>query len=50
MAGLDDGTVDYKPTYNGEEEEPEVFPVCFPICWPTGASGMPSAWRPRSAA
>jgi topoisomerase IV subunit A len=22
MAGLDDGTVDYKPTYNGEEEEP----------------------------
>ena len=30
MAGLDEGTVDYKPTYNGEEEEPEVFPACSP--------------------
>src|SRR5258706_9190163 len=26
MAGLDEGTVDFKPTYNGEEEEPEAFP------------------------
>ena len=30
MAGLDEGTVDFKPTYNGEEEEPEVFPGLFP--------------------
>src|SRR5512142_962580 len=30
MAGLDEGTVDYRPTYNGEEEEPEVFPGLFP--------------------
>src|SRR6187397_2085926 len=26
MAGLDEGTVAFRPTYNGEEEEPEVFP------------------------
>src|SRR5438552_7360707 len=26
MDGLDEGTVAFKPTYNGEEEEPEVFP------------------------
>src|SRR6201984_2602445 len=30
MAGLDEGTVDFRPTYNGEEEEPEVFPGLFP--------------------
>src|SRR5690606_16992434 len=24
MAGLDEGTVDFRPTYNGEDEEPEV--------------------------
>jgi topoisomerase-4 subunit A len=40
MAGLDDGTVDYKPTYNGEEEEPEVFPGLFPNLLANGASGI----------
>ena len=30
MAGLDEGTVDFVPTYNGEEEEPEIFPGLFP--------------------
>ena len=30
MAGLDEGTVDFRPTYNGEEEEPEVFPGPVP--------------------
>ena len=30
MAGLDEGTVDFHPTYNGEEEEPEIFPGLFP--------------------
>ncbi|WP_310467780.1 DNA topoisomerase IV subunit A [Sphingomonas sp.] len=40
MAGLDDGTVDYKPTYNGEEEEPEVFPGMFPNLLANGASGI----------
>jgi topoisomerase-4 subunit A len=40
MAGLDDGTVDFRPTYNGEEEEPEVFPGMFPNLLANGASGI----------
>jgi topoisomerase-4 subunit A len=40
MAGLDDGTVDFKPTYNGEEEEPEIFPGLFPNLLANGASGI----------
>jgi topoisomerase-4 subunit A len=40
MAGLDEGSVDYRPTYNGEEEEPEVFPGLFPNLLANGASGI----------
>ena len=40
MAGLDEGTVDYRPTYNGEEEEPEIFPGLFPNLLANGASGI----------
>jgi topoisomerase-4 subunit A len=40
MAGLDDGTVDFRATYNGEEEEPEVFPGLFPNLLANGASGI----------
>ena len=40
MSGLDEGTVDYRPTYNGEEEEPEVFPGLFPNLLANGASGI----------
>ena len=40
MAGLDEGTVDYKATYNGEEEEPEVFPGLFPNLLANGSSGI----------
>ena len=40
MAGLDEGTVDFKPTYNGEEEEPEVFPGLFPNLLANGATGI----------
>ena len=40
MAGLDDGTVDFRPTYNGEDEEPEVFPGLFPNLLANGASGI----------
>jgi topoisomerase-4 subunit A len=40
MAGLDEGTVDYRPTYNGEEEEPEVFPGLFPNLLANGANGI----------
>jgi topoisomerase-4 subunit A len=40
MAGVDEGTVDFKPTYNSEEEEPEVFPGLFPNLLANGASGI----------
>jgi len=40
MAGIDEGAVDFKPTYNGEEEEPEVFPGLFPNLLANGASGI----------
>jgi topoisomerase-4 subunit A len=40
MAGLDDGTVDFIPTYNNEEEEPEIFPGLFPNLLANGSSGI----------
>ncbi|WP_414901972.1 DNA topoisomerase IV subunit A [Sphingomonas flavalba] len=40
MAGLDDGTVDFRPTYNGEDEEPEIMPGLFPNLLANGASGI----------
>src|SRR5450759_2852485 len=40
MAGLDEGPVDFRATYNGEEEEPEVFPGLFPNLLANGASGI----------
>ncbi|KAA9014291.1 DNA topoisomerase IV subunit A [Sphingobium limneticum] len=40
MSGLDEGTVDFRPTYNGEDEEPEVFPGLFPNLLANGATGI----------
>ena len=40
MEGLDEGTVDFIPTYNGEESEPELFPGLFPNLLANGASGI----------
>ena len=40
MAGLDEGTVDFHPTYNGEDEEPEIFPGLFPNLLANGATGI----------
>ena len=40
MDGLDEGAVDYRPTYNGEDEEPELFPGLFPNLLANGASGI----------
>ncbi len=40
MGGLDEGTVAYKPTYNGEDEEPEIFPGMFPNLLANGAAGI----------
>jgi len=40
MAGLDEGTVEFHPTYNGEDEEPEIFPGLFPNLLANGATGI----------
>ncbi len=40
MQGLDEGTVDFIPTYNGEEEEPELMPGLFPNLLANGTSGI----------
>ncbi len=40
LAGLDEGTVDFRPTYNGEDEEPEIMPGLFPNLLANGASGI----------
>jgi topoisomerase-4 subunit A len=40
MSGLDEGTVNFIPTYNNEEEEPEIFPGLFPNLLANGASGI----------
>ncbi len=40
MEGLDEGTVDFVPTYNSEEEEPSLFPGLFPNLLANGASGI----------
>jgi topoisomerase-4 subunit A len=40
MQGLDEGTVDFRPTYNGEDEEPEIMPGLFPNLLANGASGI----------
>lgn len=40
MDGLDEDSVDFKPTYNGEENEPELFPGLFPNLLANGAAGI----------
>ena len=40
MDGLDEDAVGYKPTYNGEDHEPELFPGAFPNLLANGASGI----------
>jgi len=40
MDGLDENATDFRPTYNGEDEEPELFPGAFPNLLANGASGI----------
>lgn len=40
MSGLDENATDLRPTYNGEDEEPEVMPGLFPNLLANGASGI----------
>ncbi|MFW5679658.1 MAG: DNA topoisomerase IV subunit A [Pseudomonadota bacterium] len=37
---LDEDTVDFRPTYDGSEEEPVVLPAAFPNLLANGASGI----------
>lgn len=40
MAGLDEDATDFRSTYNGEDEEPEVMPGLFPNLLANGSSGI----------
>mgnify|MGYP002779976331 CR=1 FL=1 len=40
MDGLDEESVPFRATYNGEEEEPEIFPGLFPNLLVNGAAGI----------
>ncbi|SDG97015.1 DNA topoisomerase IV subunit A [Roseospirillum parvum] len=40
MEGLDEDAVDFRPTYDGEESEPVVFPGAVPNLLANGAAGI----------
>lgn len=40
LVGLDENAVDFRPTYDGSEEEPEVLPAAFPNLLANGATGI----------
>ena len=40
MDGLDENATDFRQTYNGEDEEPELFPGLFPNLLANGAAGI----------
>jgi topoisomerase-4 subunit A len=40
MEGLDEDAVGFRPTYNGEDHEPELMPGAFPNLLANGAAGI----------
>lgn len=40
MEGLDEAAVDFRPTYDGEAEEPVVLPAAFPNLLANGSQGI----------
>jgi topoisomerase IV subunit A len=40
LAGIDEDAVDFRPTYDGEENEPIVLPGAFPNLLANGAAGI----------
>jgi topoisomerase IV subunit A len=40
MEGLDEDAVDFRPTYDGSEDEPAVMPAAFPNLLANGAAGI----------
>src|SRR5690606_30530444 len=37
---MEAGTIDFRPTYDGSDEEPEVLPACFPNLLANGTNGI----------
>ncbi|HRE22595.1 MAG TPA: DNA gyrase subunit A, partial [Rhabdaerophilum sp.] len=54
LDGIDEDAVDFRPTYNGEDEEPVVLPGAFPNLLANGsqgiAVGMATSIPPHNAA
>ncbi len=54
LEGIDDDAVDFRPTYDGSEEEPVVLPAAFPNLLANGsqgiAVGMATSIPPHNAA
>ncbi|WP_188610533.1 DNA topoisomerase IV subunit A [Chelatococcus reniformis] len=40
LTGIDNDTVDFRPTYDGSDEEPTVLPAAFPNLLANGAQGI----------
>ncbi|MBP0445757.1 DNA topoisomerase IV subunit A [Roseomonas sp. SSH11] len=40
LEGIDEDAVDFRPTYDGEEQEPVVLPAAFPNLLANGANGI----------
>lgn len=40
MEGIDENAIDFRPTYDGDSEEPIVFPSAFPNLLANGATGI----------
>ncbi|MFC5750241.1 DNA gyrase/topoisomerase IV subunit A [Actinomadura rugatobispora] len=40
VASIDEDTVDFRPNYDGQEQEPEVLPAAFPNLLVNGSSGI----------
>jgi len=40
LEGIDEDAVDFRPTYDGETDEPIVFPAAFPNLLTNGSSGI----------
>jgi topoisomerase IV subunit A len=54
LAGIEENAVDFRPTYDGEDQEPVVLPAAFPNLLANGAAGiavgMASSIPPHNAA
>lgn len=54
LDGIDEDTIDFRPSYNGEKEEPVVLPAAFPNLLANGsqgiAVGMATSIPPHNAA